>query len=76
MIRKYDTGKILELLDAIDAWSKADSDVADNGWNSENEWLWDDAKYRMLALSDEIRADLKAEVNGEVVPDEETEEVP
>ncbi len=67
--------KIEELLDAIDAWSKADSDVADNGWNSENEWLWDDVKYRMLALSDEIRADLKAEVNGEVVPDEETEEV-
>lgn len=73
MIRKHDIGKVLELLDAIDAWSKADSDVADNGWNSENEWLWDDAKYRMLSLADEVRAGLSAEVNGEVVPDEEAE---
>lgn len=63
--------KIEELLDAIDAWSKADSDVADNGWNSENEWLWDEARNRMLALSDEIRADLNAEVDDDVVPDEE-----
>ena len=73
MIRKHDIGKVLGLLDAIDDWSNADSDVADNGWNSENERRWDDAKYRMLALSDEVRADLKAEVNGEVVPDEEAE---
>lgn len=63
--------KIVELLDAIDAWSKADSDVADNGWNSENEWLWDEAKNRMLSLAGEVRDDMNSVANGGVGADEE-----
>ncbi len=63
--------KIVGLLEAIDAWSKADSDVADNGWNSENEWLWDEAKNRMLSLADEVRADMNSVANGGVGADEE-----
>lgn len=47
--------EVKKLLDAIDVWRRVDGDVADNGWNKDNECLWDDAKDRMLALADEVR---------------------
>ena len=47
-------GLALKLAKAVNAWVDVDEDVADNGWSSGNERIWDDRRNRMLDLADRI----------------------
>ena len=47
-------GLALKLAKAVNAWAAIDEDVADNGWSSGNERMWDMRRNEMLDLADEI----------------------